>query len=162
MRDELKVESPSKMTEELGKFVDLGFVSGLEAYAYKVDDAAVSMSDGMLEKLRVSMEEINDPTYQPTITPSFDLSGIANETAALSAQMSTTRDIVVTLNDKANEDVVNAIGSMNGDMIARLEALSHAMEDFNVYLDSGTLVGQLAGPMDSAMGKMMANRRRGM
>jgi hypothetical protein len=36
------------------------------------------------------------------------------------------------------------------------------MRDMQIYLDSGALVGELAGPIDNAMGRIMANKRRGL
>ena len=167
MKDELKVESPSKLTEELGKFVDLGFVKGLEEYSNQINTSAVGIGDDMLTQFRTAMVGIDDylgsqNSLTPTIHPTFDLSEMARLTSDISAQMNATRELVVTLNDKANSDVIRAIDRMSNSMDTRIAELSDAVDSMQIYLDSGALVGELAKPMDNAMGKLMASRRRGM
>ena len=51
---------------------------------------------------------------------------------------------------------------MSSDFNNRLNELSSAVQGMQLVMDTGALVGEIAGPMDSAIGRMMANKRRGM
>lgn len=163
MKEELDVNSPSKATEELGKFFDLGFVQGLERYQHLITNAADDISSNVLDQFgNISDDISNDTTLSPVIHPTLDVSGVSDDIYSIAAAMDISRDIVVKLDKNSNKDVVDAIDSLQSDFGDKVAALSSAMESMQIYLDSGVLVGELAGPMDSAMGKMMANRRRGM
>ena len=56
----------------------------------------------------------------------------------------------------------------NGDIVEELRALrsemaemTERMERMRVVLDTGTLVGEMAGPMDNALGQRVTRRGRG-
>lgn len=166
MKNKLNIKSPSKVTEELGKYFDFGFIQGILKYQNQVENTSSELANSLTNQIYESANSINDAfgtsTLEPVVHPTLDLSDIVNDAYALSARMDVARNIIVTLDDKANKDVVGAIGSMQEDFNNRIEELSQAMNNMQIYLDSGTLVGELAAPMDNAMGRMMANRRRGM
>ena len=56
-----------------------------------------------------------------------------------------------------NDDVVAELRTLRGEMASMLER----MEKLRVVLNTGALVGELAEPMDAALGKRSAQRGRG-
>ena len=56
-----------------------------------------------------------------------------------------------------NSDVVAELKSLRGEMAAMAEK----MERMRVVLDTGTLVGEMVGPMDTALGQRATYKGRG-
>lgn len=187
LKDGLKEKSPSRLTYEAGKFFDEGLAEGIDDYTRKSviasNDLANAVTDRLLESVSAVSETVNQNigTISPTITPTLDLSGytyddISNvslrprldltganaKVSDISAKLDKAPEMIVTLNKDANKDVVSAINSLAGQFNSDMGTLADAMGNTQIVMDTGRLVGELAVPMDSAMGKMMANRRRGM
>jgi hypothetical protein len=51
---------------------------------------------------------------------------------------------------------------MQSDFNGRITELSDSVRSMQLVMDTGKVVGEIAGPVDAAIGKRMANRRRGM
>ena len=113
---------------------------------------------------------------QPTITPVFDASNVyaglddintqfAGQSYDLAASANFNYD--KTLFDKFeanqnglnidNSDVVSAINSLNG----RMDNMTQAITNMQIVMDTGTLVGSIAEPMDNALGQRMVFAGRG-
>ncbi len=56
-----------------------------------------------------------------------------------------------------NDDVVNAIGELRND----IRIMSDTMSKMQVVMDTGTLVGTIVRPMDSALGQLSVYKKRG-
>lgn len=114
---------------------------------------------------------------QPVIRPVLDLTdveqgmGKLNNTFALShtAQIQNAPRTVNSVRETAdlqsaanalavgNDRVVGAITGLRGDVAE----LNGRLENMQVVLDSGAVVGELAGPMDNALGRIATRRGRG-
>jgi hypothetical protein len=57
----------------------------------------------------------------------------------------------------SNTDVVNAIRDLNNNLADAMGTMSR----LQVVMDTGTLVGSIAAPMDSALGRMQTMKERG-
>ena len=53
--------------------------------------------------------------------------------------------------------MIDELRSLRSDMSSMLDR----MEKLRIYLDTGTLVGEIAGPLDSALGQISIHKRRG-
>lgn len=76
MKNNLKIESPSKVAAEIGKYFDLGLVMGMENYSDKIYNTAVELSDKTLEGVSSSIDriyEVIDADLNPVITPMINL-----------------------------------------------------------------------------------------
>lgn len=76
MKTNLKIESPSRIAAEIGKFFDLGLVMGMENYSDKIYSTAVELSNKTLEGISSSIDqiyEIIDGDLNPVITPMINL-----------------------------------------------------------------------------------------
>ena len=87
IKDTLEINSPSRVTRELGNYTGLGLVKGLRDYADKSYDAGANMAESMKGGLSNAISTISDlmdgdMDMQPTIQPVLDLSNVtkgANE-----------------------------------------------------------------------------------
>ncbi len=170
--------SPSRVFRKLGNFAGLGLVNGLTDYADKSYSAGANVADRATDGLSNAISTMSDLVngefdMQPTIRPVLDFSDVsrgANEldgffnsarTVALAGQTSlafnATMDkegMTVTVD---NDGVVQELRSLRGEMgemMARLERMQ-------VVLDTGTLVGEMADPLDAALGQKQTYRGRG-
>ena len=178
VKSTLEINSPSRVFRELGNFTGLGFVNGRADYAEKSYAAGANMADyatdGLSNAMSIVADLLNgDMDTQPTIRPVLDLSNVMHgaeqldslfypqRTIGLAGQASLAfaesgRNGGTTVNVD-NDDVVEELRALRSEMAEMTER----MERMRVVLDTGTLVGEMAGPMDNALGQRAARRGRG-
>ena len=178
VEDTLDIESPSKVFRRLGNFTGLGFVKGISDYAEKSYDAGSKVAEyakgGLSDAIHTVSDFLNgDLDAQPTIRPVMDLSDVANGVSAMNslfynqkllalagqtnfafAANSGDSEMTITVD---NAGVIQELRSLRGEMADMTERMAR----MQVVLDSGTVVGELAGPMDEALGQRASFRRRG-
>ena len=178
VKDTLEISSPSRVFEELGDFTGLGFVNGLAGYAEKSYAAGANMADaateGLSNAMSIAAELLNsDMDAQPTIRPVLDLSNVMHGAEELSSLFYPQRTIGLVGQASLafaesgrsgglkvnvdNDDVVEELRALRSEMAEMTER----MERMRVVLDTGTLVGEMAGPMDNALGQRVTRRGRG-
>lgn len=178
VKDTLDINSPSRVFQELGNFTGLGFVKGLTDYADKSYDAAANMAgyatDGLSNAISTVSDLVNGEfDMQPSIRPVLDFTDVARgagelnnlfgytRTLALAGQTSlafnSTLDkdgMTVTVDNDGVVQELRSLRSEMAEMTARLERMQ-------IVLDTGTLVGEMADPLDAALGQKQAFRGRG-
>ena len=174
----LEINSPSRVTQKLGNYTGLGFVKGLRDYADKSYNAGANMAESMKSGLSNAMSAVGDlmsgdMDMQPTIRPVLDLSnltGAANELDSLfypqktmnlvgqaSLSFRSAEDRGQSTLTVDNSDVVEELRSLRSEMAA----MSDRMKRIQVVLDTGALVGEMAAPMDAALGQRSIYKGRG-
>lgn len=174
----LGIRSPSRVFGEIGNYAGLGFVSALLTYADRSYDAGLQMADAAKEGLANSIQRIadvvnSDIDTDPTIRPVIDLSDVTRGAGEINGLFGSGRSIDLAWRASAginasisegksgitvqNDDVVAELRSLRGEMAAMTER----MERTQVVLDTGALVGGMAGPMDAALGQMAIRKGRG-
>ena len=169
----LDSHSPSKEMFKLGVDSDRGLANGLTDFAYLVDNSSRNVANSALDALRESMSDIgnviDDTDMSPTITPVLDLSEIQNGVGSISSLLNGSSTSVslagglgrsgsgLLQNSYNDGRVVNAINSIN----SRLDAVASRMENLQVVLDSGELVGATAPGMNNEFGTMDVLVQRG-
>lgn len=178
VKSTLDINSPSRVFRELGNFTGLGFVTGLADYTAKSYAAGANIADSATDGLSNAMSVITDllngdMEEQPTIRPVLDLTDVMcgadqidnlfypQRSIGLVGQASLAfsesgRNDGMTVNVD-NDDVVEEIRSLRSDMAEMMER----MKRMQVVMDTGTLVGELAEPMDNALGQRVTRRGRG-
>nr|DAG36229.1 MAG TPA: tail tape measure [Caudoviricetes sp.] len=178
VKSTLEINSPSRVFRELGNFTGLGFVNGLADYAEKSYAAGANMADyatdGLSNAMSIVADLLNgDMDTQPTIRPVLDLSNVMHGAEQLNSLFYPQRTIGLagqaslafaesgrnggTTVNVDNNDVVEELRALRSEMAEMTER----MERMRVVLDTGTLVGEMAGPMDNALGQRAARRGRG-
>lgn len=178
VKSTLKINSPSRVFRELGNFTGLGFVTGLADYAKKSYAAGANVAeyaaDGLSNAMSIAAELLGgDMDAQPTIRPVLDLSDVMRGADELNSLFYPQRTIgLVGQASLAFAEPGRSGGTVvnvdNGDIVEELRALrsemaemTERMERMRVVLDTGTLVGEMAGPMDNALGQRVTRRGRG-
>ena len=175
----LDIHSPSRVFREIGNYTGLGFVKGLQDYAdrsYAAGSEMAESAEGGLSGVLQTIADIVSGGFdmEPVIRPVLDLSAVSAGADALNnlfysqravglvgqaavafeAQRSGSSQTTISVD---NDDVVAELRTLRGEMASMLER----MEKLRVVLNTGALVGELAEPMDAALGKRSTQRGRG-
>ena len=174
----LEIRSPSRVFWRLGNFTGLGFINGLSQYADKSYEAGEEIAESVESGLSNVMASVanlieNGIDAEPRIRPVLDLSNISEGTDELNQMLSSSRslglirrtgvmfDLASGINQPAvkvdNDNVVQELRSLRGEM----SDMANRIARMQIVLDSGLMVGALAGPMDEALGQIAAYKVRG-
>lgn len=175
--------SPSKVFRHIGEYVGKGFVLGIGSYESDSYSAGYSMADKVRLGFTKAIGNVqalieNGIETQPTIRPVLDLSAVqngANElnglfvdrslalagaNVGISANRSSELDGMFnrlgSMNDASNKEVVSAITSLREDFADLVTTIS----SLQVRMDSGTVVGELIGKIDTRLGQMATYKGR--
>lgn len=170
----LDEHSPSRAMMKIGSYAGEGFVDGLIKWikiaSETGSDLGTSTVDVMKDAFSNAIYEIqNQDDFNPTITPLLDLSGIEENANKIGGILNLNKPIELAANaglsfaggindileniqaaipDNANDDVVDAINELRGDM----NVMNQRLTNLQVVMDSGELVGVLADPIDQQIG----------
>lgn len=178
LRTSTKTESPSKEAMAVGQFIDIGLAKGMDMYTTVVENSAETLGDDTIEAMKNSISRINDyinsdMNLDPTIRPVLDLSGLQSGSSQAArllnlGPMTVGADRIALTTQMAehlaaSEGTQN--GTVNGGLIANIldhiDMLSNDIQQMQLVMDSGAVVGSIAGQMDSALGQMAVYRGRG-
>jgi hypothetical protein len=177
MRD-LEAHSPSKVFARIGGYIDEGLAVGITEYASAVTDASASLGTDTVDALGQAIAGISDVLAsdveaEPVIRPVLDLTDVANGLGRLDGL---TADRSLRLGASVNQNgggsqqdgFGKTIEASNGKVVSAIEALEakvgglfEKVTRMQVVMDTGILVGAMAGPMDAALGGLSTMTRRG-
>ncbi len=173
----LDINSPSRVFRELGNYTGLGFIKGLHDYihgSYEAgSDVANSAKSGLSGVLQTFADIANDVLdTEPVIRPILDLSDITAGAGTMNNLLSSgaslrlaggaaatfglNQGLAQTINVD-NEGVISELRSLRGEM----NTMTERIERLRVVLNTGTLVGELIDPIDTALGQKAALKGRG-
>ena len=175
----LDINSPSRVFREIGNYTGLGFVKGLQDYvdrSYAAGSEMAESAEGGLSGVLQTIADIVSGGFdmEPVIRPVLDLSAVSAGADALNNLFYSQRAVGLvgqaavafeaqrggssqTTISVDNDDVVAELRTLRGEMASMLER----MEKLRVVLNTGALVGELAEPMDVALGQRSTQRGRG-
>ena len=175
----LGIHSPSKVFAEMGRFVDEGFIVGLQSFAGKVAHATEDVGRGAMDAMSNAISGaagiIDSDVGGPVIRPVLDLSQIragsgtisglfGQQTVALNGVLGGNIGAIAGLTSQldkikqnGNADVVDAITILRGDVAD----LADAVTKMRIVMDSGTVVGELLPQIDSGLGRKASLSGRG-
>lgn len=131
-KSKLKINSPSKVFIEIGKWTVMGMEKGLDNNAYRVSRSATNLADSAINTMQSSISRIasavsDNIDAQPTIRPVLDLSNVeagarslngmldgSQLSASLSGDMS--RSIGAIQNGNNNGELLSAIKDLQGNV----------------------------------------------
>ena len=129
----LGINSPSRVFMEIGRYVDEGFVNGLEQYSAKVDKAAYGVANDMVDNFAKPLSNMNDlldMNTNPVITPVLDLSNVQANSRRLNSMIPGSGNIALSTdaanimtssmgtvqNGVSNSEVVSAIKDLKNNI----------------------------------------------
>ena len=174
-----KIESPSKVFAQFGKYIVLGLANGLmdntDTAISAMDKTADTIIDTMRETLNKANEALVDGVDEPVIKPVLDLSNIQDGSRQLNSMLSRNSAFSAgrSFGDLQNEqwnnqtallnatmdntDIVDAVTSLNEEVAT----LKDVMTNIKVVLDTGTMVGAMTPAIDQSLGMRQVLAGRG-
>lgn len=177
----LGIHSPSTEFIEIGENVDKGFVVGIEKFAKYILSACKNVGKNAVGSMSDSLSGIadifaDDMDYEPVIRPVLDLTNIESGIKDLDGMLYTQRSIELAASTGANvnstldrmqiqngipendnSDILRAIKKLREDV----SSLAESVSKMKVVMDTGSLVGALAEPMNNALGRKLIYEKRG-
>ena len=168
-RKALDEHSPSKVFAKIGEFMSLGMAKGIEDKEGSVRESAELIAKSAIDSVKALSDGGLD--NEVTITPVIDLTNAREGAMQLDSMLNNrtasyqlmANDINGMLNVKEvdrNASSRNSAFDTDG-LYRRIEALANHLDNLQVVLDSGALVGATSAKMDSQFGVMAMRRGRG-
>lgn len=174
--------SPSKVFMKLGQFITVGFAKGIIDAVTTASGAANEVGEATILSMRETIKRASFEAVEgidnPRITPILDLSNVAEGVGEMhglfdtspayrlamatsgEAKIATRNRLAAIYQNGSSYDDTNAIGAINS-LKSEVATLKDAINGMQVVMDGKALVGQIATPMDKALGKMAIAGRRG-
>lgn len=174
--------SPSKVFMKLGQFITVGFANGIIDAVTTASGAANEVGEATILSMRETIKRASFEAVEgidnPRITPILDLSNVAEGVGEMhglfdtspayrlamatsgEAKTATRNRLAAIYQNGSSYDDTNAIGAINS-LNSEVATLKDAINGMQVVIDGKALVGQIATPMDKALGKMAIAGRRG-
>jgi tape measure domain-containing protein len=158
IRKALKMHSPSKVMEEIGKFTNEGLANGLDKHAGMVTRSATNVADAAIESIKSTLQGVSaavmtDVNASPTITPVLDLTQVSKDAAQLNSLMDKSLIAQVSSSQAAsisNEQAAKLAAKIEAadvpavpQTVVNLEQNNHSPEPLNpvtVYRDTKNLL----------------------
>ena len=185
-RQAFDIHSPSRVTSEMGRELDQGFVIGILGHKGEVLKAGSEVSDDVIRSMSDSISKVSgimsgDIETSPTIRPILDLTDVRNGIGMMDNEFNAGRSVL--LSSRINSVNQNGFENRMNDMLVRMaednyktnSAMASSVEglrnDFSelvdkvtrlqVVMDTGTLVGAITPEMDRSLGNRAMMNRRG-
>ena len=182
MAEALDIHSPSRVMHTLGEYTIIGFANGLTDTIKAVKASSSAVGQASVDSMRDTLKSLNELSIEgidtsPRITPILDLSNVTSGMTSLDSMFNNSRNLrlasvasgearrsasarlsAIYQNESNFDDsnTVNAIGSLQEE----ISTIKDAISGMQVVMDSRALVGQIATPMDKALGKRALAGRR--
>ena len=171
--------SPSRIFQQIGKFITLGLAKGITDETSSATQAITNTSTRIIDQMRETIDKANaalmDDVNDPVIKPVLDLSNIQTGSRTLNSMLSSNRAMMASASIQTNlqnaqlagpstvnaltdnTDVVTAINALQGDVLS----LKDAMTNIKMVLDTGTMVGAMTPQIDQQLGNRRVLAGRG-
>lgn len=161
----LQIRSPSRVFENLAEYIPQGIARGIQNGENGIAD---SMASSMSGAMNVLDQYSRRGDLAPTVTPVMDMAGMRRNIRSAdrmfnASQMSNFNGLNgLTVSGDAisynmqNRDVVNEIRNMTD----RINRLGEAIQNMQMVLDSGVLVGQIGQQVNRELGTIAMRERR--
>jgi hypothetical protein len=168
----LAIASPSRKMAELAAFIPAGVAQGINQNASEAINSVTLLGDSLVLAMQQAMYNVGmiadgNFTVNPTIAPVVDMSNARNAGVAFDRMFSQANaksvfdgvdiDGASITRSIQSKDIVAEIRSIN-DHMSELDA---NLQNLQLVLDTGALVGGIATKMDTRLGVMAARKGRG-
>ena len=169
MRNTLQIKSPSRVFAEIGEYTMLGLAKGIEDTGIKPLEAVTTLGDNLIDAMHNAIMYANNADYgiMPTVTPVVDMAQMADQSAMFKSIMgnfdlqgmvaNANIDGATINNSIQSKDIIAEIRQLN----ERLATMDENLQNMQLVLDTGALVGGTSVAMDNQFGKMAMRRGRG-
>lgn len=166
-RDAGEISSPSKVFTELGGYIGEGFIEGIESKYGQISQAAQGMAQRAIEIVSELRERLQallaDKANELHITPVVDMTDISHLSDVMTNMKSSRMVGANYVNSAEIDNTINSKGytAEMQTLIDYVSQLGEHIDNMQMVLDTGVLVGATSAKMDSQFGIMTMRRGRG-
>ena len=169
-RNAAKERSPSRVFAQIGQYMSLGLANGITSEADAVTESAQEIAQTAIHSVETLLNA-GLGSSEFTITPVVDLTNARTGISQLDAMFynsnipmnfgSSGMAFSIDSEDIGRTASNKSIGSDLDSIFERIEALADHIDNLQMVLDTGVLVGATSAKMDSQFGIMTMRRGRG-
>ena len=173
--DALEIHSPSRVFENLAKFIPLGVAKGVEDNEDSAIQSVTVLSNDLINEIYKAMAGVatiasDDFTIYPTITPVVDMTNARMAAGSVNSMFGKAQGSYVDSITARAGDVNQTVdyNLQNKEMVSEVRALSQRLDqlgqsitNMQIVLDSGVMVGAMTPQLDMQLGKMAVRKGRG-
>lgn len=150
-----KINSPSKLTREYGKYIDEGLAVGILTYAHKASNAGKKMSSMTADAVNSHLQHLDlNGNFNPTIRPVLDLSdvdagmqGLQGRSLDLSGSLSAVDGVAASFSQNGSSDSKSV--SDNGTVVnfTQNNYSPKALSQIEIYRNTRNQLSQMRGEL---------------
>ena len=150
-----KINSPSKLTREYGKYIDEGLAVGILTYAHKASNAGKKMSSMTADAVNSHLQHLDlNGNFNPTIRPVLDLSdvdagmqGLQGRSLDLSGSLSAVDGVTASFSQNGSSDSKSV--SENGTVVnfTQNNYSPKALSQIEIYRNTRNQLSQMRGEL---------------
>lgn len=158
------IESPSKMTAVIGKYLVLGLAKGIVDSSKYVEDSSQKLVDTVMDTISPMIGDVSslmnsDIDLQPVISPVLDTTNLQSGLTGMNSMLASasinvgnikSADYIATnsMSTKMDSnDIVASINSLKED----INFLGESISNIQMVLDTGTMVGAMTPAIDQQL-----------
>lgn len=169
LKGAFKIKSPSRVFAEIGEYAILGLAKGFEDTGSIALESIETLGDALVDTMQRAMTYANTSDYgiAPSITPVLDMNTMTGQAASINSMINgfnlkgiaanANIDGATINNTIQSRDIINEIKQLN----ERMAIMDDNLQNLQVVLDTGVLVGQTSAKMDNQFGLMAMRKGRG-
>ena len=169
LKGAFKIKSPSRVFAEIGEYAILGLAKGFEDTGSIALESIETLGDALVDTMQRAMTYVNTSDYgiAPSITPVLDMNTMTGQAASINSMINgfnfkgiaanANIDGATINNTIQSRDIINEIKQLN----ERMAIMDDNLQNLQVVLDTGVLVGQTSAKMDNQFGLMAMRKGRG-
>ena len=157
-RNALQIQSPSKVFEEIGMYVDMGLAQGISKYSNISDKSAKTTAENAAENMRKALSTILNDDFNDDIVirPVLDLSDIQNGVGQMNSMLN--NSIAATRSTTLANSISGHINSSSSGNVSNVSNNTNNTEIINHFNITGDNAKDIANEVSRILQKQMERR----
>ena len=157
-KNALKIQSPSKVFEEIGMYVDMGLAQGISKYSNISDKSAKTTAESAAENMRKALSTILNDDFNDdvVIRPVLDLSNIQNGVGQMNSMLN--NSIAATRSTSLANSISGRINSSSGGNVSNVSNNTNNTEIINHFNITGDNPQAIANEVNKILNKQIERR----
>ena len=157
-KNALQIQSPSKVFEEIGMYVDMGLAQGITKYSNISDKSAKTTAESAAENMRKALSTILNDDFNDDIVirPVLDLSNIQNGVGQMNSMLN--NSIAATRSTSLANSISGRINSSSSGNISNVSNNTNNTEIINHFNITGDNPQAIANEVNKILNKQIERR----
>ena len=157
-REALRINSPSKVFEEIGKFIDMGLAQGMTKYSNLSDESAKSVAEQTADNMRNSLSQVltEEIDLDPVIRPVLDLTNVQNGVGYMNSMFD--KSLAINGSTRLANSISNSMNNRVDKSLPNVSNNTNNTEIINHFNITGDNAKDIANEVSRILQKQMERR----